>query len=32
MAQLIYQSELSRLTLSDASDFLHSVLALGGDA
>ncbi|SUW63457.1 Uncharacterised protein [Buttiauxella agrestis] len=32
MAQKYYQSELSRLTLSDASVSLHSAFALGGDA
>ena len=32
MAQQHYLSELSRLTLPNASDFLHSAFARGGDA
>lgn len=32
MAQLPHQSKLPRLTLPNASDFLHSAFARGGDA
>jgi hypothetical protein len=32
MAQQNYQTELSRLTLPNASEFLYSAFALGGDA